>query len=127
MSDGVRTNQEGMGANLGEKISEAFSFPKLNIPNPLQSSVMEKIWQSPPAKVLISAGGWTMGVKAVTMLTPMLGPMGIVFAGMSALGAIDHAKNKNKPTVLKQNRPKTPKSKKPPTRRKKSEEEYDEE
>ena len=77
----------------------------LSIPNPFGFAPTNELFDSRPVKIATSALGWTVGIKAVSIVATMLGPWGLVFGGLAAAKTYQAVKNP-KPKQRKKPKPK---------------------
>lgn len=92
--DNPRGAKEERHRNISESLGEKLDFSR--IPNPLDNGVLEKVWNSGPAKSVKSGLAWAGGAKVVMTVAPMFGVWGVVFAGAAAVTAVKHMKNKKR-------------------------------
>lgn len=92
--DNPRGVKEERHRNISESLGEKLDFSR--IPNPLDNGVLEKVWNSGPAKSVKSGLAWAGGAKLVMTVAPMFGVWGVVFAGAAAVTAVKHIKNKRR-------------------------------
>lgn len=92
--DNPRGVKEERHRNIAENLGEKLDFSR--IPNPLDNGVLEKVWNSGPAKSVKSGLAWAGGAKLVMTVAPMFGVWGVVFAGAAAVTAVKHIKNKRR-------------------------------
>lgn len=78
------------GFTLTEKLRNAFGLGV----NVVSSSHMERVWDSKPVRVMGSAVGWTLAFKGMTLAASLLGPWGIVFAGLAGYKAYQELRNR---------------------------------
>jgi hypothetical protein len=88
--------------SIGGKLSNLFGFGRGDrgsagyVPSPAQSSgpsMVDRMLDSKPVRILTGAFGWTMGLKVVTVAATMFGPWGLVFGAFAAAGAYKEIKN----------------------------------
>lgn len=88
--------------SIGGKLSNLFGFGRGDrgsagyVPSPAQSSgptLVDRMFDSKPVRILTGAFGWTMGIKAVTVAATLFGPWGLIFGGIAAASAYKEIKN----------------------------------
>lgn len=76
---------------LGEKMGRLFGFGRNERgsyrPSPIESPAFDAMMQSRPVRIITNAAGWTIGIKAVTVIAGLFGGWGLVFGGLAAAGA----------------------------------------
>lgn len=115
--DNPNSSMEGnSGGGLGAKLAGLFGFGKGRkdsanyVPNTASSdnsdSLSNRIFDSKPVRVMTSALGWTLGVKAVVMAATIFGPWGLLFGAFAAAGAYKEIKkdNQNKTDARRESR-----------------------
>lgn len=106
-------SSERMG--LGSKLSNLFGFglgdkkSSAYVPNPAPTyngnSLIDKMFESKPVRIMTGAFGWTMGVKAVVLAATIFGPWGLLFGALAMTGAYNELKeNKNNKGTTNTNR-----------------------
>lgn len=90
---------------IGSKLSNLFGFGRGAkgtvgyVPNPAPTyngnSVIDRMFDSKPVRVLTGAFGWTMGCKAVVLAATLFGPWGMLFGALAMAGAYKEVKNSN--------------------------------
>lgn len=91
----------GSTSNGGGLLSRLFNLERNpRVPNPdryapNENSIVNRVFNSAPVRILASAFGWTMGVKAVMLAATMFGPMGLLFGAIAAGGAYKEIKENN--------------------------------
>lgn len=51
------------------------------------ASMMDRVWDAKPVRVITKAMGWTAGVQVVWAVAGLMGPWGLLFGGLAAAGA----------------------------------------
>lgn len=74
---------EKAGYDFTEKLKSA-----VGVGNILDSTRLERMWNSKPVKVATGALGWTLGIKGLTLAASMFGIWGIVFGAFAVGKAI---------------------------------------
>ena len=85
------------------KLSNLFGFGKGErgssgyVPSPASSSngpsIIDRMYESKPVRILTGALGWTLGIKAVVVAASVFGPWGLVFGSLAGIGAYREIKN----------------------------------
>lgn len=97
----TRNNPQGNNAppGIGSKLANLFGFGRGNTPNPASdyngNSLVDRMFESAPVRVMTNALGWTLGCKAVVLAATMFGPFGLLFGGFAMYGAYKEIKNSN--------------------------------
>lgn len=106
-------SKEKMG--LGSKLANLFGFgvgdkkSSAYTPNPAPTyngnTLIDKMFESKPVRIMTGAFGWTMGVKAVVLAATIFGPWGLLFGGLAMAGAYNELKeNKNNKSTYSSNK-----------------------
>ena len=59
-----------------------------------RKTMMDRVWDSKPVRVMTGAFGWTMGVKMVWTLAALAGPWGLLFGAFAMAGAYKEIKKR---------------------------------
>lgn len=90
---GINYERENPDTNAEDSILDRFKKnPQSTYSDRNHNSLLDKVWDSRPVRILTNAVGWTVGVQAAWVIASLMGPWGLLFGGLALAGAYQDRK-----------------------------------